>query len=161
MSIVAQKYLVGIMGLILVGSVIATGYVDAQRQKKATVPLASSATAAPVPPLSPELQRGAKIYEEFSCAACHGPAGKGGVHNFNSQTAQEVPSVIHVADSYTRADLIAKIQNGVPIEPKLNPNGPAAPLHMPGFKDLLTEAQMNDLVGYLISLKPKGENLGF
>jgi mono/diheme cytochrome c family protein len=160
MSIVAQKYLVGIMGLILVGSVIATGYVDAQRQKKANIPLAS-ATAAPAPPLSPELQRGAKIYEEFSCAACHGPAGKGGVHNFNSQTAQEVPSLIHVADSYTKADLIAKIQNGVPVEPKLNPNGPQPPLHMTGFKDLLTDVQMNDLVGYLISLKPKGENLGF
>jgi mono/diheme cytochrome c family protein len=92
---------------------------------------------------------------------CHVPAGKGGVHNFNAQTAQEIPALIHVADSYTKPDLIAKIQNGVPLEPKLNTNGPAPPLHMPGFKDLLTDAQMNDLVVYLISLKPKGENLGF
>lgn len=160
MSIVAQKYLVGIMGLILVGSVIATGYMDSQRRKKENVPPASEA-ALPAPPLTRESQSGLEVYEQFSCAACHGPAGKGGVHNFNAQTGQEVPSLIHVVDSYTKPDLIAKIQNGVPVEPKLNPNGPAPPLHMPAFKDMLTDAQMNDLVAYLTSLKPKGEDLGF
>ncbi len=157
MTVVAQKYLVGIMGLILVGSVIATGYMDDQRRKKENAAPASGAVVT----LSPELQPGFKVYEEFSCAACHGPSGKGGVHNFNAQTAQEVPALIHVADSYTKPDLIAKIQNGVPIEPQLNSNGPAPPLRMPSFKALLTEPQMNDLVAYLISLKPKGENLGF
>lgn len=157
MSIITQKYLVGIMGLILVGSVIATGYMDAQRRKRENVPPSSQAS----PPLSPELQRGLKVYEQFSCAACHGPGGKGGVHNFNAQTGQEVPSLIHVADSYTKPELIAKIQNGVPIEPKLNSNGPAPPLHMPSFKDTLTDGQISDLVAYLISLKPKGEDLGF
>jgi mono/diheme cytochrome c family protein len=157
MSIVAQKYLVGFMGLILVGSVIATGYLDSRRRKTENVPPASQAA----PPLSPALQSGLQVYQEFSCAACHGPAGKGGVHNFNAQTGQEVPSLIHVADSYTKPELIAKIQNGVPVEPKLNPNGPAPPLHMPAFKDMFTDAQLNDLVAYLISLKPKGEDLGF
>jgi len=158
MTVVTQKYLVGIMGLILVGSVIATGYMDEQRRKREDVPPAEGAVAAV---LSPELQPGLKVYEEFSCATCHGPSGKGGVHNFNSQTAQQIPALIHVADSYTKPDLIGKIQNGVPIEPKLDTNGPAPPLRMPGFKDLLTEAQMKDLVAYLISLKPKGESLGF
>jgi len=148
------------MGLILVGSVIATGYLDDQRRKKEDAPPAGGAMA-PMALLSPELQSGLKVYQEFSCAVCHGPDGKGGVHNFNAQTAQEVPALIHVADSYTKPDLIAKIQNGVPIEPQLNSNGPAPPLHMPAFKALLTGAQMNDLVAYLISLKPKGENLGF
>lgn len=160
MTIATQKYLVGIMGLILVGSVIATGYMDDQRRKREDLPPAGAVTA-PAALLTPELQSGLKVYEQFSCAACHGPAGKGGVHNFNAQTAQEVPALIHVADSYTRTDLIAKIQNGVPIEPQLNSNGPAPPLHMPGFKDLITDAQMHDLVDYLLSLKPKGENLGF
>jgi mono/diheme cytochrome c family protein len=160
MSVNLQKYLVGILGLILVGSVIATGYMDAQRRKREDA-LPAVAAATDAAPLSPELQRGLKVYEAFSCAACHGPAGKGGVHNFNSQTAQEVPALLHVADSYTKAELIAKIQNGVPVEPKLDTNGPAPPLHMPGFKELLNDDQMTDLVGYLISLKPKGENLGF
>ena len=35
------------------------------------------------------------------------------------------------------------------------------PLHMPGFKDMLTSDQLNDLVAYLFSLKPKGEEAGF
>ena len=157
MSIITEKYLVGIMGLILVGSVFATGYLDSQRRKKENVPRASEAA----PPLSPELQSGLKIYEEFSCLACHGPGGKGGVHNFNAQTGQEVPSLIHVADSYTKPELIAKIQIGVTIEPKLDPSGPVPPLHMPGFKDMLTDDQLDDLVAYLMSLKPKGEDSGF
>jgi mono/diheme cytochrome c family protein len=157
MTVNTQKFLVGIMGLILVGSVIATGYMDDQRRKKEDVPPASEIAAT----LSPELQPGLKVYEDFSCGVCHGVAGKGGVPNFNAQTAQEIPALIHVADSYTKADLLAKIQNGVPIEPKLNSNGPAPPLHMPAFKDLLSEAQLNNLAAYLISLKPKNDNPGF
>jgi mono/diheme cytochrome c family protein len=159
MSVITQKYLVGIMGLILVGSVLATGYLDSQRRKKENVPSGSEASV-PAPPLSPELQSGLKIYEEF-CAACHGPSGKGGVYNFNAQSGQQVPPLNHVADGYTKPELIAKIQMGVPVEPKLDPKGPEPPLHMPGFKDMLSDAQLNDLVAYLISLKPKGEESGF
>jgi mono/diheme cytochrome c family protein len=160
MSIIIQKYLVGTMGLILVGSVIATGYLDIQRRKNENVPGASEASS-PAAPLTPELQRGLKIYEEFSCAACHGPGGKGGVHNFNAQSGQAVPPLDHVAVGYTKPELIVKIQIGVPVEPKLDPNGPLPPLHMPGFKDMLADDQLNDLVAYLFSLKPKGEESGF
>jgi len=159
-SVITQKFLVGIMGLVLLGSIIATGYLDFQRRKKENVPHGSEASA-PALPLSPELQSGLKIYEEFSCLACHGPGGKGGVHNFNSQSGQEVPPLNHVADGYTKPELIAKIQTGVPVEPKLDPNGPEPPLRMPGFKDMLSDAQLNDLIAYLISLKPKGEESGF
>ena len=148
------------MGLALLASVIAAGRLDAlRRARENTPPTAGEATAAA--PLSPELASGLKVYQEFSCITCHGPGGKGGVHNFNSQTGQQVPALIHVADSYTKAELIKKIQNGVPVEPKLNPAGPAPPLHMPAFKDLINDKQMQDLVAYLISLKPKGEDLGF
>ncbi len=160
MSIITQKYLVGIMGLILVGSVIATGYLDSQRRKRENVPGASEASP-PAAPLTPELQHGLKIYVEFGCEACHGVGGKGGVHNFNAQSGQAVPPLNHVADGYTKPELIAKIQTGVPVEPKLDPKGPEPPLHMPGFKDMLTQDQLNDLVAYLFSLKPKGEESGF
>src|SRR6202521_1889385 len=123
MSIIIQKYLVGIMGLILVGSVIATGYLDRQRRQKENAPGAAEAVQAQAP-LPPELERGTKIYADFSCAACHGAAGKGGVHNFNSQSGQAVPPLNRVAEGYTKPELIAKIQGGVPEEPKLDPNGP-------------------------------------
>jgi mono/diheme cytochrome c family protein len=161
MSLTLQKYLVSILGLILVGSVIATGYMDAQRRKRENPPAPAGAASAPALTLSPEQQRGLKVYDQFSCVACHGPAGTGGMPNYNSQTQQQVPSLIHVADSYTKPELIAKIQNGVPVEPKLDPNGPTPPLHMPAFKDLIDAQQMQDLVAYLFSLKPKGEELNF
>lgn len=161
MSINAQKYLVGIMGLILLGSVIAAGYLDSERRKKENPP-AVDATTATETPLTADLQPGFKLYQQLSCAACHGAAGKGGVHNMNSQTGQEVPGLIHVADSYTKADLIKKIQMGVPVSAKLNPDGPAPPLHMPAFKDLLSDQDMEALVKYLFSLKPaQSDNLGF
>lgn len=158
MSITAQKYLVGFMGLALLASVIAAGYLDARRREKENTAMKAAAAAAP---LSPQLAAGLKVYHEFSCVACHGPGGKGGVHNFNSQTGQQVPSLIHVADTYTKDELVKKIRNGVPVEPKLNPAGPAPPLHMPSFKNLINDKQMQDLVAYLYSLKPKGQNLGF
>jgi mono/diheme cytochrome c family protein len=159
MSITAQKYLVGSMGLILVGSVIATDYLDSRRRQRENVPSASEASPAAL--ITPELQRGLKVYVEFSCEACHGVGGKGGVQNFNAQSGQAVPPLNHVADGYTKSELITKIQNGVPVEPKLDSNAPDPPLHMPGFKDMLKEDQLNDLVAYLFSLKPKGEESGF
>jgi cytochrome c553 len=158
MSINAQKYLVGIMGLILLASVIATGYMDDQRRNKENPP---AVVIVAEPPLTPDLQPGFKLYEQMSCVVCHGAAGKGGVHNFNAQTGQEVPALIHVADSYTKADLIAKISQGVPVCAKLNPDGPEPPLHMPAFKGLLSDQDMDSLVKYLDSLKPPGDNLGF
>jgi len=159
MSINAQKYLVGIMGLILLVSVIAAGHLDSERRKKENPP---AVVVVAEPAVSADLQPGLKLYNQLSCAACHGPAGKGGVHNFNSQTGQEVPALIHVADSYTKADLIKRIRDGVPVSAKLNPNGPVPPLHMPAFKDLLSDQDMEALVKYLYSLKPAGgDNLGF
>lgn len=111
--------------------------------------------------LSPELQSGLKVYEDFSCVVCHGKDGNHGAHNINSQTGEQVPPLTHVADSYTKSELIAKIRTGVPVEPKLDPNGPNPPLTMPAFANSISDQQMTCLIGYLLSLKPKGEDLGF
>ena len=69
--------------------------------------------------------------------------------------------MIHVADSYTRPELVEKIRKGVPNEPKLDPDGPAPPLNMPSFGNAISEPKMQDLLIYLYSLKPKGEELNF
>lgn len=158
MSILAQKYLVGFLGLALLASVLTAGYQESRNRKREMPPAAATT---PKPLLSPGLQAGLKVYQDFSCVTCHGEGGAHGVHNLNSQTAQTVPSLVHVADSYTRQELVDKIRKGVPVEPKLDPNGPTPPLTMPGFANSLSEAQMQDLVIYLYSLKPKGEELGF
>ena len=156
MSIVAQKLLVGFLGLALLASVLVAGYQDSINRKR-EVPQVTAAK----PRLGPELQAGLKVYQDFSCIACHGEDGKHPAHNPNAQSGQMVPPLDHVADTYTREELMAKIRAGVPVEPKLDPNGPTPPLAMPGYAKLLSEPQMQSLLIYLYSLKPKGEELNF
>jgi cytochrome c553 len=157
MTITSQKVFVGILGMALCASVATVGYVDELRRHQAVAEAATETTK-----LDPDLQKGADIYQKYSCAACHGDDGNHPADNFNAQTAQKVPPLIHVAESYTKGDLAKKIWDGVPNEPKLDPNGPTPPLHMPSYKGIISTDDMPLLVNYLFSLKPKGgENLGF
>jgi len=157
MSINAQKYMVGILGFGLLASIIVAGNQDARnRQRENPTPM----VAAP-PPVPIGLAPGLKVFQDYGCIVCHGEGGNHGAHNFNAQTGQQVPSLIHVVDSYTKAELITKIRTGVSVVAKLDPNGPKPPLFMPSFHDLLSDQQMEDLLLYLYSLKPKGEEPGF
>jgi len=157
MTITSQKIFVGFLGLALCASVATVGYVDASRRHKAVAETTAEATK-----LNPDLQKGAEIYQKYTCFACHGVDGNHPVDNFNAQTAQKVPPVNHVAESYTKEELAKKIWDGVPLEPKLDPNGPTPPLHMPSYKGIVSQDDMTLLVDYLFSLKPKdAENLGF
>jgi mono/diheme cytochrome c family protein len=130
--------------------------VDANRRHKA----AAEATAETAK-LKPDLDKGAEIYQKYSCAVCHGADGNHPADNFNAQTAQKVPPLIHVAESYTKEELAKKIWDGVLVEPKLDPNGPTPPLHMPAYKGIISQDDTTLLVNYLFSLKPKTEDLGF
>jgi len=157
MSITSQKFFVGFLGLALCGSLVTVGYVDGSRRHKAAAEVAVETAK-----LKPDLDKGAELYQKLSCIACHGVAGNQSMDNFNAQTAQKVPPLIHVADSYTKEDLAKKIWDGVLLEPKLDPNGPTPPLHMPSYKGIISTNDMTLLVNYLFSLKPKDEqNLGF
>ncbi len=157
MSIVTEKYLVGIMGLILVGSVLATGYLDSERRKKENVPRASEAAL----PLSPRVAK--RIEDLRPIQLCGLPWS--GRQRWRTQFQRPVGTGSTPTEPrcrwlhQTRTD--REDSKRRPIEPKLDPNGAAPPLHMPGYKDLLSDAQLNDLVAYLISLKPKGEESGF
>jgi len=43
----------------------------------------------------------------------------------------------------------------------LDPKRPPPPLYMPGWAGTIKDAEVDDLVEYLFSLKPKGEESGF
>ena len=107
------------------------------------------------------LERGREVYRNYGCAGCHGPDGKGGVPNPNAKTAQLVPDLIHVADGYTTDELKARIMKGQREIPALDASLPPPPLYMPAWGGIIKDAEVNDLVGYLMSLKPKGEDSGF
>lgn len=122
------------------------------REQKATLNL---------PSLMNPVERGRAIFSKYGCAGCHGPEGKGGVPNPNAKTAEQVPALTYVADGYTKQELKDFIEKGqrhiVPMDPKR----PPAPLYMPAWSGTIKDAEYDDLLAYLFSLKPKGEDAGF
>ncbi len=118
-------------------------------------------TALNLPSLMTPADRGAEIFRKYGCAGCHGPAGKGGVPNPNARTAQQVPALTYVADGYTKPELVKLITNGQHEIAALDPRLPPPPLYMPAWGATIKEAEIDDLIAYLFSLKPQGENLGF
>src|SRR5208282_3021373 len=107
------------------------------------------------------VDRGHAVFQKYGCFQCHGADAKGGVSNPNAKTAEQVPSLIYVADGYTKDELIAFISRGERNIPRMNPTGPAPPRFMPHWGGLISSNELGDLADFLFSLKPKGENLGF
>jgi mono/diheme cytochrome c family protein len=114
-----------------------------------------------LPSLITQIDRGRDVYIKYGCTGCHGSGGKGGVPNPNSKTAELVPDLLKVAEGYTRDELKNRILNGQREIASLDPKRPPPPLYMPAWRNTIPDAEVDDLVSYLISLKPKGEDLGF
>ena len=72
-----------------------------------------------------------------------------------------MPGLLHVADGCTILRLKDRILNGQHGIPALDPKRPPPPLYMPGWAGTINDAEVDDLVAYLISIKPKDENIGF
>ena len=150
MSVRAQKILVAVLSLALVGALLVSGGVDARRQVEAR----KQAQAALEDAVNPQLARGRAAYVKYGCNACHGPAGQGGIHNLNSESGGMINGLLHVSETYTAAELADRIRNGTPTVGKADPTGPEPPLRMPPFRDLIAGQEMTDLVAYLMSLRP-------
>lgn len=111
-------------------------------------------TAVGESPATPEA-RGRLVYARYGCAMCHGAEGRGGFSNPNAETDGKVPAVIYVAEGYTPAELEKLLLDGTPTIGKADPNGPQPPYRMPGWRGRMTQAEVRDLVRYLMSLYPK------
>ena len=72
-----------------------------------------------------------------------------------------LPDLIHVADGYTKDELKARIRKGQPEITALDEKRPPPPLYMPAWGGTIKDAEVDDLIAYLISLKPKGEESRF
>ncbi|OIR18946.1 cytochrome c oxidase subunit 2 precursor [mine drainage metagenome] len=118
-------------------------------------------TALNIPALMSAVERGRDVFRKYGCAGCHGPDGRGGVPNPNAKPGQLVPDLIHVADGFTKSELIAFIRRGQHEIPALDPKKPAPPLYMPAWGDKIKPGEYQDLAAFLFSLKPKDEDLGF
>ncbi|MGE3841884.1 MAG: c-type cytochrome [Vicinamibacterales bacterium] len=149
MTVLAQKYLAAALSLLLLGAVIVAGGVDVRRRTERTNEAGVSAG-----PLDPRLDRGRQLYERYSCVACHGVGGLGGVYNANAQTGGMINGLRFVAETYTREDLAKKILEGVPVVPKANAAGPPPPLTMPPYRGIIGVDEMEALIDYVFSLRP-------
>jgi cbb3-type cytochrome oxidase cytochrome c subunit len=125
------------------------------------VHLRDQKVALSIPGLMGPVDRGRGVFGKYGCAGCHGPEGKGGVPNPNAKTAELVPALTYVADGYTKVELKGLILKGQREIVPLDPRRPAPPLYMPAWGSTIKDAEVDDLVAYLFSLKPKGEDLGF
>jgi mono/diheme cytochrome c family protein len=114
-----------------------------------------------VPSAISPIERGKAVYRKYGCAGCHGPDAKGGVPNPNAKTAQQVPGLEYVAEGYTKDELKKRVLDGQREITPMDPKKPYPPLYMPPWRGKIAEGELNDLVEYLISLKPRGEKLDF
>jgi mono/diheme cytochrome c family protein len=139
-----------VLSLILFAALMIAGGIDAKRRGSSEPDSATVAAMA-----SPQLERGRQAFLKYSCNACHGTAGRGGVKNLNAETGGEVNGLLRVSETYTPEELAQKIQAGVPEVGKADPTGVEPPLRMPPYRDLLGGQELRDLVAYLRSLGSK------
>ena len=138
-----------------------SGAVSADEVNAARAAVSGNAPSAEELAKMTPVERGHAVFRKYGCFQCHGQDGKGGVSNFNAKTAEQVPSLIYVADGYTKAELTAFISRGERNIPRKNPAGPEPPHFMPKWGPIISTNELSDLADFLFSLKPKGENLGF
>jgi len=150
MTVTSQKVLVAFLSLALFAALVAAGGVEQQRSARMAKLRQSAVQGA----LNPQLERGRLAFVKYSCNACHGMNGSGGIKNLNAQTGGEVNGLTHVSETYTQAELMDRIRNGVPTVDKADPTGSDPPLHMPPFANLIGGQEMDDLTAYLLSLRP-------
>jgi mono/diheme cytochrome c family protein len=101
----------------------------------------------------PAAERGKLIFNKAGCVACHGQFGGGGYPN-NNVAGRLIPTLTLVSDGYSKTELHSKIQNGSTPLPD-DPSKPKALIFMPKWGDQLKSDEIDALVEYLYSLKPK------
>jgi mono/diheme cytochrome c family protein len=125
------------------------------------VHLREEKVAMSLPSAMSPVERGHEVYRNYGCAGCHGVDAKGGVPNPNAKTGELVPDLIRVAEGYTKDELKDRILKGQREINVLDPKRPPPPLYMPAWAGTIKDAEVDDLVAYLLSLKPAGEESGF
>lgn len=99
------------------------------------------------------VKRGNVIFERAGCVACHAKEGKGGYPNSNV-VGGLIPSLTKVVEGYSRDELKDRIRKGLKSE-KADPKGPEPMIYMPAWGEVLASDELDSLVEYLFSLKPK------
>ncbi|MHB8618811.1 MAG: cytochrome b N-terminal domain-containing protein [Chloroflexota bacterium] len=122
--------------LALVGSiVIMVGALSIIGYEAPWSPVINAAVTVPIPAdiqqrLTDGQIAGAQVFQEKACHTCHALEGQGGTRG---------PDLTHIADRYSREQMIARVENGAP--------------NMPGFAGNITNSQLKDLVDFMETLR--------
>lgn len=100
------------------------------------------------------VEHGEAVFRKYGCAACHGPAGRGGIRNKNMDMGEEIPPLIYVASGFTEETIKEVIREGR-YPARSDPQQPAPPLWMPAWGKKISEEELSALVKYLFSLYPE------
>ena len=101
-----------------------------------TVTVTVAAQPAPIAHVSDLVAEGAHDFNQFACAQCHGPNGRGGISN-------DVPALKIVGRAMTVAQLRTIIDHG--LGESANPTRP----YMPVWGQVISQRQVNALVTYV------------
>jgi len=141
--------------LALLGVVLVAVVINLAARPAPPVPLPEPAQAAGA---GTPIERGRAVFAKYGCGGCHGADGKGGFANPNAETDGKVPGVIYAAEGFTRAELKKKVLDGLATVGRKDANGPRPPYRMPGWRGIMSDAEVSDLVEFLFSLYPKTES---
>lgn len=104
-----------------------------------------------------DIEKGRFLFNHRGCIVCHGKDAKGGVRNPNSQSGEEIPTLVYIREGYTKPELIERIKDGIPVVGKKDIHKSEPPINMPSWKDKLTDEEIGNIVEYLFSIYPKEE----
>lgn len=97
-------------------------------------------------------ERGRLIFEKAGCLGCHGRGGIGGYPN-NNVIGGQIPALVKAADGYSREEMGERIKHGaIPIP--ADPHAGAPLIRMPTWGEVLSDAEIADVVEYVYSLRP-------
>lgn len=97
--------------------------------------------------------RGRQVFLRAGCIACHGAGGVGGQPNDNVKGGK-IPALNSIVHTYTKAELVNRIANGVAPSQKEDPNGPDPSVRMPKWRDALSAQDIDAVATYLLTLPP-------
>lgn len=99
-------------------------------------------------------ERGELVFKRFACWSCHGEFGSGGVRNPNMAPDEMMPALKTVANKYSEAEFLARLQKRVYSQP-LDANAPPPPFFCPDYGNHMSASEVSDLYAYLKSFAPK------
>lgn len=100
------------------------------------------------------IKQGEVLFNRAGCVACHGQNGIGGYPN-NNVVGGAIPGLTKVYEGYSKEELHSRIKLGKLSDPE-NPSEPAPLIRMPEWGQVLSDAEIDSLVAYLMSFEPKG-----